>query len=60
MNMDHDDEKQGRIHGAGGQGLYSPSLNHLGRSSEAKDRKKTEKVVLRTDGRTDKAGCRVA
>ena len=59
---------------AGGQGLYIRSLDHLGRSSEAKDRKKTNKV--KWDGRTDqptdgstnrltdqgtnKAGCRVA
>ena len=28
---------------AGGQGLYLRSLDHLGRSSEAKDRKKTKK-----------------
>ena len=27
---------------AGGQGLYLRSLNHLGRSSEAKDRKKQQ------------------
>ena len=36
---------------AGGQGLYFKSLNHLGRSSEAKDRKKPKKV--KCDGRTD-------
>ena len=59
---------------AGGQGLYLRSLNHLGRSSEAKDRKNPKKVKYdgwtdgrtdgptdgQTDGRTDKAGCRVA
>ena len=55
---------------AGGQRLYLRSLHHLGRSSEAKDRKKTKKVKCdrRTDGRTNgptdqrtvKAGCRVA
>ena len=53
---------------ADGQGLYLRLLDHLGRSSEANDRKKKpEKVKCvglmangRTDGRTDKAGCRVA
>ena len=51
---------------AGGQGPYLRSFDHLGRSSEAKDREKTKKVKCdgptdgRTDGRTDKAGCRVA
>ena len=52
---------------AGGQGLYLRSLDHLGRSSEAKDRKKPKKVKCdgRTNGRTedrrtDKADCRVA
>ena len=54
---------------AGGQGPYLRLLDHLGRSSEAKDRKKTKKVKCdgwtdrlkdgRTDGPTDKAGCRV-
>ena len=40
---------------AGGQGLYMRSLDHLGRSSEAKDRKKTKKVKCdrQTDGQTD-------
>ena len=52
---------------AGGQGPYLRSLHHLGRSSEAKDRKKTKKVKCdgwtgrptdgpadrRTDGPTD-------
>ena len=55
---------------ADGQGLYLRSLYHLGRSSEAKDRKNPRKVKCdrrmdgrtdrRTDRRTDKAGCRVA
>ena len=36
---------------AGGQGPYLRSLDHLGRSSEAKDRIKTKKV--KCDGRTD-------
>ena len=50
----------------GWAGLYLRSLHHLGRSSEAKDRKKTKKVKCGgrtngpTDQRTDKAGCRVA
>ena len=58
----------------GGQGLFLRSLDHLGRSSEAKDRKKQKKVKCdgptdqrtngpmdqRTDRWTDKAGCRVA
>ena len=49
---------------AGGQGLYLRSLNHLGRSGEAKDCKNQKKVKCngptdgptdgRTDGRTDK------
>ena len=41
---------------AGGQGLYFRSLNHLGRSGEAKDRKNQKKVKCdgRTDGRTDR------
>ena len=44
---------------AGGQGLYLRSLDHLGRSSEAKDRNNPKKVKCdgqideRTDGRTD-------
>ena len=38
----------------GEQGPYLMSLHHLGRSSEAKDRKNPKKVVLRTDGRTDR------
>ena len=43
----------------GGQGLFLRSLDHLGRSSEAKDRKKQKKVKCdgptdqRTDGPTD-------
>ena len=37
-----------------GQGLYLRSLNHLGRSSEAKDRKNLKKV--KCDGQTDTAG----
>ena len=47
---------------AGGQGSHSRSLDHLGRSSEAKDRKNPKKVKCDgpTDGRTDKAECRVA
>ena len=51
---------------AGGQGQYLRSLEHLGRSSEAKDRKNIKKVKFDgatdgpTDRRTDKAGCRVA
>ena len=53
----------------GGQGPYLRSLDHLGRSSEAKDRKKkkvkcdgwtNEQTEGRTDRRTDKAGGRVA
>ena len=38
-----------------GQGPYLRSLDHLGRSSEAKNHKKTNKVKCdgRTDGRTD-------
>ena len=41
---------------AGGQGLYSRSLDHLGRSSEAKDCKNPKKVKCDgpTDGRTDR------
>ena len=35
-----------------GQGPYFRSLHHLGRSSEAKDRKKPKKVKY--DGRTDR------
>ena len=55
---------------AGGQGLYLRSLKHLGRSSVANDSKNKKKVKWdgpmdipmdrQTDGRTDKAGCRVA
>ena len=48
---------------AGGQGPYLGSLHHLGRSSEAKDRKNPKKVKCDqpTDGPwTNKAGCRVA
>ncbi|MEE3021028.1 MAG: hypothetical protein VX367_00175 [SAR324 cluster bacterium] len=67
--------KQGWIHGYPsrvrvGRGGYLRSPDHLGRSSEAKDRKNPKKVKCdrrtdrRTDGptdrRTDKAGCRVA
>ena len=37
---------------AGGQGPYLRSLDHLGRSSEAKDRKNPKKV--KCDGRTDR------
>ena len=39
----------------GGQELYLRSLDHLGRSSEAKDRENPKKVKCdgRTDGRTD-------
>jgi len=39
----------------GGQGLYLRSLDHLGRSSEAKDRKnkKVRRMDRQTDGRTD-------
>ena len=39
----------------GGQGLYLRSLDHLGRSSEAKDHKNPKKVKCdgRTDGPTD-------
>ena len=49
----------------GGQGLFLRSLDHLGKSSEAKDRKKKKiKCDRRMDGstnrRTDKAGYRVA
>ena len=36
----------------GGQGLYMRSLDHLGRSSEAKNRKNPKKV--KCDGRTDR------
>ena len=36
---------------AGGQGLYLRSFDHLGRSSDAKDRKKPKKVIC--DGPTD-------
>ena len=36
----------------GGQGLYLRSLYHLGRSSEAKDRKKQKKCCV-TDGPID-------
>ena len=41
---------------AGGQGLYLRSLDHLGRSSEAKNRKNPKKVKCdgRTDGPTDR------
>ena len=41
---------------AGGQELYLRSLDHLGRSSEAKDRKNPKKVKCDgpTDGRTDR------
>ena len=35
---------------AGGQGPYLRSLDHLGRSSEAKDRKK---IKIKCDGQTD-------
>ena len=46
---------------AGGQGPYLRSLHHLGRSCEAKDRKKEKSEMRWTDGRTDKrtdkAGC---
>ena len=56
---------------AGGQGPYLRSLDQLGRSSEAKDRKNQKKrkcdrptdgpTDRQTDGRTDhKVGCRVA
>ena len=55
---------------AGGQGPNLRSLDHLGWSSEAKERKKPKGVVTdrrtdrqtdrRTDERTDKAGCSVA
>ena len=55
---------------AGGQGPYLRSLDHLGRSSEVKDRKSSKRVKCdgwtdgrtdrRKDRRTDKAGCRVA
>ena len=55
---------------AGGQGPYFRSLDHLGRSSKAKNRKNGKKLKCdgrtdgrtdgRRDGRTDKAGCRVA
>ena len=40
---------------AGGQGLYLRSLDHLGRRSEAKNRKKTKKVKCDgpMDGPTD-------
>ena len=39
----------------GGQELYLRSLDHLGRSSEAKNRKNPKKVKCdrRTDGRTN-------
>ena len=41
---------------AGGQGLYLRSLDHLGRSREAKDRKNPKKVKCDgwTDGLTDR------
>ena len=48
------------------QGPYLRSLDHKGRSSEAKDCKNPKKEKCdgltngRTDGRTNKAGCRVA
>ena len=45
---------------ADGQGPYLRSLDHLGRGSEAQHRKKSSVTDGRTDGRTDKAGCRVA
>ena len=55
---------------AGGQRPYLRSLAHLGRSSEAKERKNPKKVKCdgltvgptdqQTDGPTDIAGCRVA
>ena len=40
----------------GGQGLFLRSLDHLGRSSEAKDRKKNKNKnkKVRCDGRTDR------
>ena len=37
----------------GGQGLYLRSLDHLGRSGEAKDHKKKVQCDGWTDGRTD-------
>ena len=48
--------------GAGGQGPYLRSLDHLGGSSESKKHKNPKKVKCdgRTEGRTNKAGCRVA
>ena len=39
---------------AGGQRLYLRSLDHLGRNSEAKDRKKKVKCKGQTDGPTDR------
>ena len=41
---------------AGGQGPYLRSIDHLGRSSEAKDCKNQKKVKCngRTDGQTDR------
>ena len=52
------DKQLHQLH-AGGQGQYFRSLDYLGRSSEAKDRKNPKKVKCdgwtdrRTDGRTD-------
>ena len=48
--------------GAGGQGLYLRSLDHLGRGSEVKENKIIKKVKCDqpTNRPTDKAGCRVA
>ena len=38
---------------AGGQGLYLRSLDHLGRSSEAKDRKKKTKKKRSKNGNNE-------
>ena len=49
------DKQLHQLH-AGGQGQYFRSLDYLGRSSEAKDRKNKKKVKCDepTDGRTDR------
>ena len=61
-HINRSDIKQGRIHGyraqlrAGGQGLYLRSLDHLGKSSEVKDRKEGKddrQTDRQIDGWTD-------
>ena len=45
---------------AGGQGAYLTSPDHLGGSSEVKEKKSEKKCDRPTNRWTDKAGCRVA